>query len=316
MPDRMDRLKKAYDEIVIPEQLASVTEAAIQRALNERRAYRPKQTGRWLKWISATAAGLLIAFAVGVNTMPAFASSLERVPGLGTLVRILQFHKGGAEGGVITDNTNVNVISLHKEGDREHIAIHFEQNRRPQQTAGSFSVNYSEYPNTMSFAIGGVRHFTAERDLAALRESDLIEDAYPIISLDDSHVRFNVTFKENVAYEVKEYKDPAQVVLTIKPGNSHTDRTAVYSVRTASSPYGETQGIYEEMLNGAEGVRTLKDRDGTYFVEAGYYETEAEANAKLKELRTAYGFLDDLYIEKREPSQIPEAIGGGSESGG
>lgn len=308
MNKQLDPLKKAYDEIVIPEQLAAVTEAAIVRARNERKRQRQKRTNRWVTRLTATAAGLFILFAVSVNTMPALASSLEDVPGLGKLVRILQFNKGSAGGGVITDSTDINVISLQKKDDLEHIAIHFQQNNQNQQHVNSFSVHYSEYPNTMTFAIGGVRRFTAEKDLAALLKSDLIEDAYLVVSLDDSLVRFNITLKKNVVYEVKEFKEPAQVVLTLKPNISESKRPPVYSVRTASSPFGESQGIYEEMLLGIEGVRTLKDRQGTFFVEAGYYGSEAEAKTMLDELKTKHGFTDNLYIDKREALQVPEAI--------
>ncbi|UVI28416.1 DUF4179 domain-containing protein [Paenibacillus spongiae] len=309
MNNRIESLKKAYEEIEIPDELAAVTEAAIQKGRMERQRKKPRRANRWVKWVGVSAAGLFVLFTVSINTMPALASSLEQIPGLGTLVRTLQFNKGTAGGGAITDSTDVNVISLHKKEGQEQIVIHFQQNNQPQQIANSFSVKYSEYPNMMSFAIGGARKFSAEQDLAALKNSEWVEDAYEIISLDDSLIRFNVIFKDNVAYEVQEYKEPAQVVLTLKPGESHAGQPPVYSVRTASSPYGESQGIYEEMLFGAEGLRTMKDKEGTYFVEAGYFKTEAEAEAKRQKWIQTHGFDErSLFIERREALQIPEAI--------
>jgi len=281
MSNRMDLFKKTYNEIDIPDQLAAVADAAIQRGKIERKRTKQANSIRWAKRVVAGAAALFILFTISINTMPAFASSLEKLPGLGQLVRTLQFNKGSAGGGTITDSTAINVISLEKKGDLEHIVIHFQQNNKDQQMTNSFSVNYSQYPNTMTFSIGGVRRFSAEKDLAELKKSSLIADAYPLISLDDSLVRFNITFKSNISYEVKEYKEPAQVVLTIKRDSAETNPPTVYSLRTASSAFGETQGIYEEMLAGLEGVRTLKDQQGGYFVEAGYYSSEAAAMGKM-----------------------------------
>lgn len=238
--------------------------------------------------------------------MPAFASSLEQIPGLGALVRTLQFNNGSAGGGVDTDSTDINLISLQKKGESEEIVINFQKSNEAQQIVNSFGVKYSEYPNTMSFTIGGARKFSAEKDLALLKKSGLIMDAYQVMSLDDSLIRFNITFNQNVRFEVKEYKEPAQVIVTLTAGPSETSEIPVYSVRTISSPYGDIQGNYEELLFGLESVRTLKDDKGNYFVEAAYFKTEAEALTKLTQIKEAYSFKDNiLFIERREPLQIP-----------
>jgi len=309
MSNKMEQLKKAYEDIEIPVELAAITDAAIHRGKLEQKRKKQTRTIRWVKRAGACAAGVLILFVVSINTMPAFASILEKIPVLSTLVHTLQFNKGSAGGGAVTDSTNINLISLQKNGDVEQITIHFEQNDQVQQIVNSFGVTYSEYPNTMSFSIGGVRRFSAERDLAALQESGLIEAAYQVMSLDDSSIRFNITFNKNVIYEVKEYKEPAKVVLTLKPAATETNGLSFYSVRTASSPYGEEQGYYEEKWFELPGVRTLKDRQGTFFVEAGYYNNEAEALAKLKRLKDEHNFTDQtLFVERRAPLQIPDVI--------
>lgn len=315
MSNRLDLFKKTYNEIDIPDQLAAVADAAIQRGKIERKRTKQANSIRWVKRVVVGAAALFILFTISINTMPAFASSLEKIPGLEQLVRTLQFNKGSAGGGTITDSTAINVISLEKKGDLEHIVIHFQQNNKDQQMTNSFTVNYSQYPNTMTFSIGGVRRFSAEKDLAELKKSSLIAEAYPLISPDDSLVRFNITFKSNVSYEVKEYKEPAQVVLTIKRDSAETNPPTIYSLRTASSAFGETQGIYEEMLRGLEGVRTLKDQQGGYFVEAGYYSSEEAAMGKMQEIVKTYGISDhSLYIEQREAMQYPQAINARSDN--
>ncbi|MBH5318423.1 DUF4179 domain-containing protein [Paenibacillus sp. GSMTC-2017] len=310
MNNPFEKLKNQYDEIAIPDELADVTEAAIQRGKLEReRNNRRTRTNIWFKRAGASAASILVVFTISVNTMPVLASNLAQVPGLGTLVKTLQFHNGSAGGGAITDNTDINLITLQKKADHEQIVIHFEQDQQTQQIASSFNVKYSEYPTTMSLSIGGARKFSAETDLAALKESKLIKDAYQVMSFDDSLIRFNITFHEDVVFDVKEYSNPAQVIITVKPNNAEQERKSIFSVRTNSFAYDDPQSIDEEKLLDMEGLRMLRDEHGTYFVEAGYFETKAEAEAIMNTLIQTKGFTENtLFIEQRETNQIPKAI--------
>jgi hypothetical protein len=307
LDNKLDPFKQAYQEIEIPDELAAITQQAIERGKLERK--RTQTRNRWMKRVSVSAAAVFVLFTISVNTMPAFASSLENVPGLGKLVKILQFNKGRAGGGTPQDAIDVSFITIQKHGNTESIILNFTQDNQAQQQASSFHVSFTEYPNTMTFAVGGARRFSAVKDFQTLKQSPYIQDAYEIISLDDSLIRFNVTFNDAVLYEVKEYAEPAQVVITIAPDTTNTgERQPVYSVRSASQPYGEAQGALEEALLGEENVRILKDQEGRYFVEAGYYGTKAEAEAALKQLKEQFGVGEPLYIEKREYLQIPAAI--------
>jgi hypothetical protein len=307
LDEKLKRLQKAYNDIEILEDLSLATRKGMERGKLHKQQIRA--TKRRVKWIGSTVAGVLISFTISVNTLPAFASSLEQVPVLGKLMSVLQFSKGSAEGGIIQDGTDVNFITVKQLENRDHIILSFAQNSEAQQIASSFNMKFTEYPNTMTISVGGARKFSAAKDLETLKQSNYIQDAYPIITLDDSEIRFNITFKEPVAYEVKEYKDPAQVVITL---TSDTEKSVnvppVYSLRTASQPNGEGLGSAEEMLYGLEGLRVLKDRQGLFLVEAGYYNTEAEALAQMKRIRTEYGFEDALFIEERSSLQIPESI--------
>ncbi|MFF2529419.1 DUF4179 domain-containing protein [Brevibacillus sp. NPDC058079] len=307
LDNKLDDYKQAYHDIEIPEELAAVTEQAIERGKLHRK--RAKARTRWMKHAGVSAAAVFVLFTVSVNTMPAFASALENVPGLGQLVKILQFNKGSAGGGTPQDAVDVSFITLQKQGDQENIILNFTQDNEVQQNASSFHVSFTEYPNTMTFAVGGARRFSAVKDFEILKQSPYIEDAYEIISLDDSLVRFNVTFKEAIAYEVKEYKEPAQVVITISPKEvSPEEQQPVYAVRTASVPYGETLGVMEESLLVADNMRVLKDKQGGYFVEAGYYQTEAEAQEKMKQLKDEFDVVEPLFVEKREYFEVPGGI--------
>jgi hypothetical protein len=108
---------------------------------------------------------------------------------------------------------------------------------------------------------------------------------------------------------VKEYKEPAQVVITISPKKvSPEKQQPVYSVRTASVSFGETLGVMEEALLVGDNMRVLKDNQGGYFVEAGYYRTEAEAQEKMKQLKDEFGVVEPLFVEQRGYLELPGGI--------
>ncbi|WP_019910643.1 hypothetical protein [Paenibacillus sp. HW567] len=171
---------------------------------------------------------MLISFTISINSLPAFAESLEQVPVLGKLVEVLQFTGGSAGGGTIQDGADVKFITLKTRGESDQLVLDFASPDEGQTMASSYNVKFTEYPYTMMVTVSGARKFSAARDLETLKNSRYVRDAYPLITLDDSAIRFNITFKEPVAYEVKEYKDPAQVVITLKPGKERAETSVYY----------------------------------------------------------------------------------------
>ncbi|MDD2401910.1 MAG: hypothetical protein PHD60_06910 [Clostridia bacterium] len=160
----------------------------------------------------------------------------------------------------------------------------------------------------MNFTVSGARSLSAEKDFAMLKESKLVADAYKLITLDDSMVRFTVIFNKPVVYEAKEYQDPAQLVVILKEDKGALLHQTVYSVRTASYLRGASIGMLEEQLMGVEGIRVLKDDNGTFLIEVGYFTTELEAQTRFEELSRIYGKNLQLRIEKRNLNDIPEKI--------
>ncbi|MCR8985190.1 hypothetical protein NW801_08910 [Brevibacillus laterosporus] len=120
--------------------------------------------------------------------------------------------------------------TLVKEKDAEQIVINFAQGNEesgeaPQKTVPAFNVSYQENPYTMTFTLNGVRWFD-QQTFEELKKSDLVADAYQLITLDASSDRFVFVF-----IEVKEYSDPAQIVLNLSKDNQAQLKT-VYSIRT------------------------------------------------------------------------------------
>lgn len=306
MDKKLERLQQTYNDIEIPEELSSASRKGIERGKLHKQ--KGSSTKRGLKWTGSVAAAVLISFTISVNTVPAFAESFEQIPVLGKLVSVLHFTQGSAGGGTIQDGVDVNFISVKQLKNSDQLVLNFANPDEAQQLASSYNVEFSEYPYTMTVSVSGARKFSGAKDLETLKESRFVQDAYPLITLDDSTIRFNVTFTEPVAYEVKEYKDPAQVVITLKrDAEDDGNHTPVYSLRTASQPSGETLGIAEETLFKLDGLRMLKDQEGLFLVEAGYFHTEGEALAQMKQIQTEYGF-GDLLVEKRSFLQIPQSI--------
>jgi len=82
MSDRLAELKRAYEETPVPEELHVMMETLCRRE-------RPRAR-RW-RLLAVAAACALVLFVVAINAMPAVAESLEGVPVLGPVVRVLTF---------------------------------------------------------------------------------------------------------------------------------------------------------------------------------------------------------------------------------
>lgn len=297
-------LKKQYENIEVPLELQLAIEKSVRKAKEDRKRSDSKIV--WLRNIGIGATAVMLIFTLGINTLPTFAEGLKDIPGIGTLVKVLQFHDGEAAGGKITDGSDVKRIGLEINQESQEIIIDFEMGEKAQDRVGSFNIKYTEYPGTMTFSMSGVRKLTARKYFETLKNTGFINDVYEIITLDDSMVRFAVNFKVPVKYEVKEYQNPAKIVVTLS--QDPTIKTApVFSVRTYPLPFGEKLGIIEEKLMKEKNVRILKDEKGSFLVEAAYFENEHDAQAKHKELQEKYGDVD-MVIEKRNPEAVPSAL--------
>lgn len=319
MDNRTERFQKEYNDIEIPQELSLASRTGIERGKqyiqdqqNQQQDYQQEKRGRTmtgLKWTGSVAAAILISFTVGINTVPAFAKSLHDVPVLGELVKVLKFTNGSAGGGTIQDGVDVNFISLKQEKNRDQMILNFANSDTTEDLASTYNVKFSENPSTMTVTVHGARNFSAVKDLATLKQSKYVQDAYPLVTLDDSAIRFNVSFKEPVAYEVKEYKDPAQVEITFKHKKVDVGKeSTIYSVRTISMLQGEELAINEEMVYGLEDVRVLKDKGDMFFVEAGNFDTEAKATAFLKKIQKEKSLSNLWIVEKRASQQAPQNI--------
>jgi hypothetical protein len=304
MSNNLDDLKKVYEDIAVPENLSEFVNISLEKGRS--RMKKEKIKNNWIKGFAASVAVFTI-FTISINTLPTFARSLEGIPGLGTLIKVLQFNKGTATGGEITDGVDANSIALNQNGNTETIVINFTNNNEVTDTAAHFKVDYKNNPATMVFTINGARALSAEKDFESIKKSSYVSEVYKNMILDDSAVKFTIVFNKPVKYEVKEYKNPAHIAVTLSEDKNELAKT-VYSVRTPSYEFGENLGHIEEQLFEELNVRTLKDNNGTFCIDAGVFNTKPEAEAKLKELLTKHGESLKFLIEERSSLDVPKQI--------
>jgi len=312
----MEDLKVKHMQTEIPAELNARINTAIKRGAIRIKKRRSCQT--FVKVLSSIAAALLV-FVGALNGSPAFATYVGSLPGGETIVRLLTFVGDRAIGGEITDGQDIRRITVERSADYETIQVDFtwgftlvqgEPRGAAVGTAGHFTVTRKTHPESIIVHVGGVRSFSAAQSLPDLARMQFIGSIYRLITLDDSAHRFAVTFTRPVAVEVTEQRNPARIVIRVSEDKQAEQLPAMYSLRTASMPLGETVGHAEEDLKfrlGSEQARIQQDIAGYYLAEEGLYTTRAEAERRMIALTTA-GFGRPLYIERRDAKAVPQHI--------
>ena len=303
----IDEMKTIYDDIIIPEELDSVVKNAIRRG---RTTMKKNYKTGYFKIFGSLAAALLI-FALALNTSPAFANSVKLLPGGETIVRLLTFVGDTAVGGEITDGQDIKDIEVEKQADYETLTVDLYQGMDAAAIAGHFTITHKTHPYSIEVGLAGVRAFSAAEAFPDLSDMDLFDDIYRLVTLDDSAHRFVVTFKKPVIVEVSEQENPARMIITVREDKEAKPIGPVYSLRTASMPFGEMVGVAENILEfelGSENARLLQDESNLYFAEEGLYQTMAEAEARLAEIKQYEHFTFEMHIEKRESGAVPGLI--------
>ena len=89
--DKIDKLKENYNNIEIPKELDDVINDAFNESENKKLENNKKDWRRNMKkwYASAAAVGLII---VSVNASSTFAKSLENIPVIGNIIRVVNFN--------------------------------------------------------------------------------------------------------------------------------------------------------------------------------------------------------------------------------
>lgn len=304
----IDKMKAIYDEIVIPAELDCAVKNAIRRGGITMR--NKKRKAGYFKIFGSVAAVLLI-FAFALNSSPTFANSVKQLPGGETIVSLLTFVGDTAGGGEITDGQEIKHVEAEQQPDHETLTVELYQGADAAATAGHFTVTHKTHPYSIVVGLAGVRAFPAADAFPDLSGMKLFDDIYRLVTLDDSTHRFVLTFKKPVIIEVSEQQNPARIIIKVREDKQAEPLAPMYSLRTASFPFGESIGVAENIFAselGSASARLLKDKNGLYLAEEGLYSTMAEAQARLAEIEQYEHFTYELHIEKRESGSVPESI--------
>jgi len=299
--NKMSEYKNEYLEIETPPEISNAIMTGIERGKKEM----TKNNNSRSKFLKVCASMVLATSILtgAINVSPTFAETLKNIPIIGEIVKVLQFTDGEAEGGIITDGTDISGIDIVEEETFEEIVIEFSNDGDNQNNVGAYKVVQAEYPSTITFEIGGARRFTAMEDFKKLNESQYVKDIYPLITLDDSMMRFVVVFNTPVNCEITEMESPASLVMHISE-KELSEQQEMYFVRTESIPRGETFGILEEEFKREYDTRVLKDENEWFIIELNSFDSKEAAEAFVMEFSVSSD--KKLIVEKRLENEIPK----------
>lgn len=167
--------KKTYESIEIPAQLHEMVEQTIASKNKEELQMRYEETEKNVKqenqkttrpvWKGcvAAAAAVLVAGTIGLNTSPAFAEDMGKVPVIGQLAQVLTFRSfHGTEGDVIL-NVNVPVIK-GLDGQELPEKVNAQIQELTANYEAQAKTEMAEYKEAF-FATGGTEEEWAERTM-------------------------------------------------------------------------------------------------------------------------------------------------------
>ncbi len=80
----LNKLKKKYMDVKIPKELNKMVQSII-----EEQKVVEKNNHSWVKWTTGVAAASIATFIISVNTLPAFAEMVSKIPVIGTMANIV-----------------------------------------------------------------------------------------------------------------------------------------------------------------------------------------------------------------------------------
>jgi len=112
--ERLREMRRQYANIPIPKELNAVVRKAMARETVERR-----RTWSWGRIAGVAAAAAVLLFVVSINALPAFAESMQDVPVLGSIVRVLTFTHLGSSSESQAYDVQIDVPEIQGLGNTE-----------------------------------------------------------------------------------------------------------------------------------------------------------------------------------------------------
>ena len=112
----LEKLKKEYMDIPIPQELDFVVKKALKESRSNSTTMAAKGRFRKAAVVAASTAACVAVLTIGVNTSPAFAKTLSKVPIVSSIVKVLTFREYTVDEGTFNANIKVPEISGLKDG--------------------------------------------------------------------------------------------------------------------------------------------------------------------------------------------------------
>lgn len=112
----LEKLKKEYMDIPIPQELDFVVKKALKESRSNSTTMAAKGRLRKAAVVAASTAACVAVLTIGVNTSPAFAKTLSKVPIVSSIVKVLTFREYTVDDGTFNANIKVPEISGLKDG--------------------------------------------------------------------------------------------------------------------------------------------------------------------------------------------------------
>ena len=289
---------KDYDYISVPKEL----NAAIEKGINRGITYKKDKQGH-KKWRLVVATIIIVGgLTTTVANVPILAKELVKIPVVGELIKILNFTGSIAEGGVRNDGLYINVDSY----EEESIDLYFTRNNNLESDVPVYEFTYHQYPYELEMKLQGVRGFDIQAVKAKLEQLPLVKDVYNIITLDDSSYHIVVAFKENVAVQMEEYKNPGRLHITMTREEVRENTTPRYFVQSETYANNEAMALSSESLSADYPHHIQKTDQGNFVLELGPYETKEEALTWLMALEENQEIAVKWHIAKRKIGQSPK----------
>lgn len=108
MDKNLEKWKKEYMDVLIPEELDFVVKKALKESgVN---IVNKKSNIKRIRIAAAFVAAVFVAFTVSINTSPVFAATLSKVPVVGSIVKVLTFREYVVNEGTFNSNIEVPAI--------------------------------------------------------------------------------------------------------------------------------------------------------------------------------------------------------------
>ena len=286
--------KKIYDQIEIPEELELTVRRSVEEAARRREKRRKEEDGntaaentaaktrrpgrmyRLLRRTATAAAGVLLVFAVGLNTNQAFAESMSRVPGLGFLASVLTVRSYHESDGDYHIHAEVPGIVQEQAETGSHSAQADKVNGEIEQIVDSYvteaKAEFEEYKQNF-FAAGGTEEEWNDRQMNISIDYEVKYQNEAVLSLELTAFKGWINASEERCYYNLDLAEDRELTLEDLLGSGYVELCNKEVVRQIKERMAADEnqlffgfGRAEDM---AEGFSTVDETTEFYINEAG-----------------------------------------------